>query len=108
MGDYGINNSLEYTELVLDSPDASNAGASGFENSSAPANEIIYSWPEYYFTTKKFVVAGMKVISAVLTMGLKQLSQSLRGLIQVLNSLRLLKVFSHLILLSRLSGILSF
>lgn len=64
MGDYGINNSLEYTELVLDSWDATAAGNSYFENSTAPTDQLVYSWPNYFFTSKKLNVAAIKVLSA--------------------------------------------
>jgi hypothetical protein len=64
MGDYGINNSLEYTELALDSWDASGAGNGYFENSTAPINQLEFSWPNYFFTSKKLNVAAIKVLSA--------------------------------------------
>ena len=64
MGDFGINNTLEYTELVLDSYDSTSAGNSFFEFSNAPTDQIRYSWPNYFFTTKPMVVAGIKVLSA--------------------------------------------
>lgn len=55
---------FEYVELCLDSWDASGPGAIQFEGSSSPSNQLVYSWPQFYFNTKKLVVAGMKVISA--------------------------------------------
>lgn len=63
-GDYGLNNTFEYVELCLDSWDSSSAGNSYFENSTAPINQIQYSWPEYYFTSRKLNVAGFKVLQA--------------------------------------------
>jgi hypothetical protein len=64
MGDYGLNNSLEYVELCVDSWDATVSGGQAFENSTSPTSQIIYSWPQYYFTSKKLQVAGFKVLSA--------------------------------------------
>lgn len=59
-----LNQTFEYIELCLDSWDASAAGGSAFEFSSSPTNQIQYSWPQFYFTQKNLVVAGMKIISA--------------------------------------------
>ena len=59
-----LNPVFEYAELALDSWDSSTAGGSAFEGSTSPVNQIQYSWPQYYFTSKKLVVAGMKVLSA--------------------------------------------
>jgi hypothetical protein len=59
-----INQTFEYIELCLDSWDASTSGGTAFENSSSNVNQIKYSWPQYYFTQKNLVVAGMKVVSA--------------------------------------------
>jgi len=64
MGDYGLNNALEYVELCVDSWDASASGGQTFEASTSPTNQIVYSWPQYYFTSKKLQVAGFKVLSA--------------------------------------------
>lgn len=54
----------EYIELCLDSWDSSAAGGSSFEASVSPTNQLQYSWPQYYFTQKNLVVAGIKVLSA--------------------------------------------
>jgi len=59
-----LNNTFEYIELCLDSWDASAAGGSAFENSTSPVNQIKFSWPQFYFTQKNLVVAGMKIIAA--------------------------------------------
>jgi len=64
MGDYGLNNSLEYVELCVDSWDSTVSGGQEFEFSSAPTNQIVYSWPQYYFTSKKLQVAGFKILQA--------------------------------------------
>lgn len=64
MGDYGLNNALEYVELCVDSWDASASGGQEFEYSTAPVNQITYSWPQYYFTSKKLQVAGFKILQA--------------------------------------------
>jgi len=58
-----LNPVFEYVELCLDSWDASNSGGTNFEGSTSPTDQIIYSWPQFYFNTKKLVVAGMKVLS---------------------------------------------
>jgi len=59
-----LSQTFEYIELCLDSWDASSAGGTAFENSSSNVNQIRYSWPQFYFTQKNLVVAGLKVISA--------------------------------------------
>lgn len=59
-----LNPVYEYIELCLDSWDSSSSAGAGFEGSSSPANQIQYSWPQFYFNSKKPVVAAMKVISA--------------------------------------------
>lgn len=69
MGDYGINNSLEYVELCLDSSIAQGSGNNGFINGSTqsvltPSRYIKYSWPNFSFTSKKFVVAALKILTA--------------------------------------------
>jgi len=64
MGDYGLNQTFEYTELVLDSWDSGSAGGQFFEGSTSNTNLIQYSWPQYFFTSKKPQVAGLKVLQA--------------------------------------------
>jgi len=59
-----LSNTFEYVELNLDSWDASTAGNSVWENSTSAVNQLKYSWPQFYFTSKNLVVAGMKVLSA--------------------------------------------
>jgi hypothetical protein len=59
-----LNRVFEYVELNLDSWDSANAGSSAFENSTSNVNQLQYSWPQFYFTKKNLVVAGMKVLSA--------------------------------------------
>lgn len=59
-----LNPVFEYVELNLDSWDSSTTGGTSFEGSASPTNQIQYSWPQFYFTSKKIVVAGMKVLSA--------------------------------------------
>ena len=59
-----LSNTFEYVELNLDSWDSAAAGNSAFENSSSPTNQLRYSWPQFYFTRKNLVVAGLKVLSA--------------------------------------------
>ena len=64
MGDFGLNQTFEYTELCLDSWDAKSSGGQYFENSSSNPNLIQYSWPQYYFNSKKPEVIGIKVLQA--------------------------------------------
>lgn len=63
-GDYGLNNVFEYVELCLDSWDNSGSGNNVFENSTSNQSTLKYSWPQFNFSTKKLVVAGIKVIQA--------------------------------------------
>ena len=64
MGDYGLNQTFEYTELVLDSWDSATAAGQYFEGSSSDPNLIKYSWPQFFFTSRKPQVAGIKVLQA--------------------------------------------
>lgn len=59
-----LSNVFEYVELNLDSWDSTTAGNSVWEGSTAPLDQLQYSWPQFYFTRKNLVVAGMKVLSA--------------------------------------------
>lgn len=59
-----LSNTFEYVELNLDSWDSSAAGNSAFENSTSPTNQLQYSWPQFYFTRKNLVIAGLKILSA--------------------------------------------
>ena len=59
-----LSQTFEYIELCLDSWDASASGGSAFEGSTSPANQVKYSWPQFYFTQKNLNVAAMKIISA--------------------------------------------
>jgi hypothetical protein len=64
MGDFGLNQTFEYTELVLDSWDSATTGGQFFEGSTSNTNLIQYSWPQFFFTQKKPRLAGLKVIQA--------------------------------------------
>jgi hypothetical protein len=67
MGDYGINNSFEYVELCVDSATATSSGFNQFRNVTPTVytpDLIKYSWPNYGFTSKKLVVAALKVLTA--------------------------------------------
>jgi len=55
---------FEYVELCLDSWDSSASAGTNWDGSTSPTDQIEYSWPQYYFNSKKLVVAGMKVLSA--------------------------------------------
>lgn len=63
MGDYGINQTIEYSELNLDSWDSTYAGGT-FENSTSNSSLVQYSWPQFNFTQKKLDVVGIKVLEA--------------------------------------------
>lgn len=56
MGNFGLNDTLEYTELNLDSFDAASSANSGVADSS--------SWPLFYYTSRNENVVGVKVLSA--------------------------------------------
>lgn len=64
MGDYGLNQTLEYIELCLDSWDNSGSGGQVFEASDTNPSLIKYSWPQYFFTSKTLNVAAIKVLQA--------------------------------------------
>lgn len=57
MGDFGLNQTFEYTELCLDSWDStsSGGGSSGLSK---------YSWPLFYYTTRQENVAAVKILQA--------------------------------------------
>lgn len=55
---------IEYLELALDSADASAAGGEVWRNTSSPANQLIFTWPKFYWTQKNPDIVAMKVISA--------------------------------------------
>lgn len=59
-----LSSVFEYAELCLDSWDSSTSGGTSFEGSTSPVNQIQFSWPQFYFNSRKPVVAGMKVLSA--------------------------------------------
>lgn len=59
-----IDPQLEYIELAVDSFDSTAAGGNLWRNSSSPANQLIFSWPKYYWTEKYPDIVGFKVISA--------------------------------------------
>jgi len=60
MGDYGLNQIFEYSEIQFDSWDA--VAAVGALNPSTNADK--YSWPRYNFTTKQPNVAAIKILQA--------------------------------------------
>lgn len=55
MSTFGLDPKLKYTELALDSADATVAG-DGSNNK--------YSWPLYYYTSRSETIVGLKVIQA--------------------------------------------
>lgn len=60
----GIDSNLTYVELAVDSFDATAAGGSFWKNTSSPANELVFSWPKFYWTEKSPNIVGMKIVSA--------------------------------------------
>lgn len=64
MGDYGLNQTFEYSELCVDSWDGSSSGGQFFEGSNSNTSLIKYSWPRYAYTSKRPNVAAMKVLQA--------------------------------------------
>ena len=60
----GFNSELEYLELVVDSYDAENPGGQLWLGSTSPLNQIVFSWPKFYWTYKAPRIMAMKVISA--------------------------------------------
>jgi hypothetical protein len=60
MGDYGLNQIFEYSELCLDSTDATTYSG----NFTPNPNTAKFSWPTFFFTKRQQKVAGIKVISA--------------------------------------------
>jgi len=59
-----INDNVEYLELCCDSFDATVAGGQFWKGTSNPGNEIIYSWPKFYWSEKSPDIIGIKVVSA--------------------------------------------
>lgn len=64
MGDFGLNQTFEYMELNLDSWDTTSAGRQTFIGSTSNPSLIRYSAPNYFFTSKSPIVAGLKVLQA--------------------------------------------
>lgn len=61
-----LDNVFEYVEVSLDSADATTSGNSVFENAGDNFDPVLssFSWPVFSLTSKKWVVAGLKVLSA--------------------------------------------
>lgn len=59
-----IDPQFEYIELAVDSFDATAPGGQLWRNSSSPANQLVFSWPKYYWSEKSPDIIGLKVISA--------------------------------------------
>lgn len=55
---------IEYLELAIDNWDASSAGGQLWKNTSSAANQLIYSWPKFYWSQKSPDIIAMKVVSA--------------------------------------------
>jgi hypothetical protein len=62
----GILPTYEYLELAVDSNDATAAGGAYWKGGSSPTNEIIFSWPKFYWTEKRPKIIGIKLITAQL------------------------------------------
>lgn len=61
-----INNTFEYIELACDNFDATAPGGNSFTGSNSPLNEIVYSWPKFYWTQKTPDIVGMKVLNVTI------------------------------------------
>jgi len=61
-----ISDTFEYIELCCSNFDATAPGGQFWKGSTSPLNEIIYSWPKFYWTQKTPDIVGMKVISATI------------------------------------------
>lgn len=60
----GLDENLSYLELAVDSFDATAAGGQLWRNTSSPANELIFSWPKFFWSEKSPEIVGIKVVSA--------------------------------------------
>ena len=60
----GFNPELEYFELVVDSYDAENPGGQLWLGSTSPTNQLVFSWPKFYWTYKAPRIMAIKIISA--------------------------------------------
>lgn len=58
MGDFGLNQTLEYVELCLDSWDCISRGG------GQDAILGTYNWPQFHFSSRKLNVAALKVLQA--------------------------------------------
>lgn len=60
----GFNPELEYFELVVDSYDAETPGGQLWLGSTSPVNQMVFSWPKFYWTYKAPRIMAIKIISA--------------------------------------------
>jgi hypothetical protein len=60
----GFDSNLEYLEIVVDSYEADNPGGQLWIGSTSPSNQIVFSWPKFYWTYKSPQIVAMKIISA--------------------------------------------
>lgn len=57
-----LSDTFEYFELSCDNYDATVPGGQLWKGSSSPLNEIVYSWPKFYWNEKSPDIVGMKVL----------------------------------------------
>jgi hypothetical protein len=57
-----ISDTFEYLELSCDNYDATVAAGQLWKGSNSPLDEIIYSWPKFYWNEKSPDIVGMKVL----------------------------------------------
>jgi len=60
-----LSDTFEYFELSCSNFDANVPGGQLWKGSSSPLNEIVYSWPKFYWSEKSPDIVGMKVIDIV-------------------------------------------
>lgn len=57
-----LSDTFEYFELSCDNYDATVPGGQLWRGTSSPLNEIVYSWPKFYWNEKSPDIVGMKVL----------------------------------------------
>jgi hypothetical protein len=57
-----LSDTFEYFELACSNYDATVPGGQLWKGSTSPLNEIVYSWPKFYWNEKSPDIVGMKVL----------------------------------------------